>query len=278
MIVMLAITIKKVEQSDYAVAYNKFTCDFNEPYEQGTYVTRVGDKLFLFQRTLQDLNVGNNHDGVMKCLTSDKVLIKLDVAIQIQLVKDSLISFVLKQFENNQNYMNFLVKLAESSILNTCILYTAEEYYSQRSIIDLELSVSLKEMINRTIGSEIAFFQLVDIQFPADYSNVILQKQTTQQQIITNLNDRANQLTNANTGLFVANNTANIMIINAQQQAQTIINKAITDQENVMSFWQKRTETFESLLINNFNNNVTLLIMYIQSEIIRNSEKMYSSL
>lgn len=271
-VTLLSVTVnRKVTQNEYVVKYNRYTCKFEDILETGKYTTSVNVEFIRLPRTYQYLNLGN-----LVCMSSDKVEVTLDVSMQISYQKESLIPIILKQFNNNDNYLSFLTSLAKSSILNTCAVYSAEQYYSERSKIDIQMTDNVKGVINGTVGSVVQLFQLKNILFPTNYSDVILQKQTTQQLQTTYTNDRENQITIANTNYYVANNTAEIMLINAKQQAQTILNQANTTKEIVESFWVNRAEVYNTLLKNTFNYNISSLIDYINSETVRNTANLFT--
>lgn len=263
--VLLGITtLRAVSQSNYAVEYNNYTCQFGRVLEQGKYTTDVGVTLIPFQRTLQDLRLGEQ-----TCLTNDQVLIELDVNMQVQYYKDELIPTILKRFESDDNYKGFLGSLAKSTILNTCLLFSSNDFYSKRSVVDVEMTNQLQKTITKPFaGATVEFFQLINIKFPQSYKDLILQKQNTQQKKITLINSRNNDVTLANTRLKVANNTANIKLIKANQQSQSILNSAITQSNVVKSFWMNRGEVYTSVLIN-LAFNSSQLVSYIKAETVR---------
>ena len=267
-------TLQSVAQSEYAVEYNTYTCRFGKILTQGKYTTTVGTELIRFQRILQDLNL-----GTLTCLTQDKVLVELEINMQIQYEKDALIPIILKQFGADAAFADFLSSLATSSILNTCLEFNTEDYYLKRADIDLTMGSNINQVINiSTVGTSLVFFQLINIEFPAPYAALILQKQTSQQLETTLSNNRQSQITNAETALFVANNTANIKIINAKQQAATVLNQAYTTQAVVNAFWLNRANSYAAIM-NNFNyNNVSQLVDYINSETMRGSGKLVAGL
>ncbi len=162
--------------------------------EQGKYTTDVGVTLIPFQRTLQDLRLGE-----LQCLTQDQVLVVLDVNMQVQYYREKLIEMVLEEFGDDAHYKNFLEALAKSAILNTCLLFSSIDFYSQRSLVDLRMADELKQAITvGDAGSTVEFFQLINIKFPDEYKSLILQKQETEQSKITLLNNRLNEITAGN--------------------------------------------------------------------------------
>jgi len=261
-------TLRPVSQSDYAVEYNNYTCEFGRVLEQGKYTTDIGVTLMTFQRTLQDLRLGEQ-----TCLTSDQVLIELDVNMQVQYYRDELIPTILMRFDSDKNYKDFLGSLAKSTILNTCLKFSSNDFYSKRSIVDVEMTTELQQTITKQFsGSSVEFFQLINIKFPESYKDLILQKQTTQQRKVTLTNNRQNDVTLANTRLKVANNTANIKLIQAQQQSQSILNKAIAESGVVEAFWDNRAEVYKSVMLNFKFNSTDQLVSYVKSETVRQQE------
>ena len=182
-------------------------------------------------------------------------------------------------FSTDHTYRKFLVTLAQSSILNSCLLFSTSDYYSKRSEIDQRMTADMVANINATsVGVSVEYFQLINIAFPASYNDLILQKQTSEQLEVTLTNDRLNQVTKANTEFYVANNTANIKIIQGRQTAATILNEAATTQAVVESFWLSRAEAYGAIMSNFEYTNVSQLVDYINSESIRNSYNLVTGI
>lgn len=131
MIVFPSITNKKVGQSEAGVRSNSYTMELSGPYLQGAYTLDVGEEFLLFERTIQNLGIGD-----VSCLTKDKLLITLSVSAQYQYQIEYLIPILLKQFQSNDKLRTLLNSAAESIISNTCLEFTAEEYYTERSVVD----------------------------------------------------------------------------------------------------------------------------------------------
>ena len=245
--------------------------EFTKIYTQGKYTIGVGEELIRFQRTLQDFK-----DNI-ECLTNDKVLIGIDFSLQYEYNKESLIPIILKKFKSDEKYKNFISNLMISSIMNTCLSFTAEQYYVERSIIDKKMSNNLLKNINdNDLGLDIQNFQLINIKFPSNFSYVIQQKQNIQQYILTATNNRQSDITNANTILLQADRTAKISIINANNTALININKATTDANIQNELWIQRTYAYSNI-VKSLGLNTSQLIDYIKSDIMRNSNNLITS-
>lgn len=263
-------TLQEVKQSEFAVEYNTYTIEFGPVLSQGKYDVAVGSELITFPRTLIDLELKG-----LSCLSKDQVIVSLDIQIQIQYAASALVPIILMQFGNEHNFRKFLAGMAKSSVFDSCADFNADSYFTNRAMIDISMTANVAEVINlETLGTSVVFFQLVNIEFPREYKDVLTSKQTTAQHEITLANDRLNQLTIANTNLFVANNTANIRIIKAQQEAATILNQATTNRLAVEAFWASRTESFMAVMTNLDYSNTSQLLDFVNSEIIRTNNKL----
>ncbi len=271
MIVLLSLTIQTVQQQNYAVGYDNYTMEFTKVYTQGRYVTRVGEHLIVLPRTLQE------YSAYLTCLTNDKVLVTLDVAMQFQYDKDALIDTILLEFNGKHNYNKFIENRATSSIMDTCLQYNAEDYYTERGAIDIQMYNNLVGVINnQSIGAKVEFFQLVNIAFPSEFSNAIEEKQTVQQEALTASNTRQSILTNANTALLEAQRTAAITLINANNTALINVNKANANARAQEELWEKRAYTY-GYTANLLGLNGTEMIDYIENDNIKNSVKLITS-
>lgn len=133
------------------------------------YSIGVGIKWFTFQRNLQDLGLKR-----LTCLSQDKINIELEVRVQIIMDKTTLKKIVLKQFGKPEYHLDFLKYMSRCVIISTCLNYTAEQYYSERSNVDQSMFENLKQHINtQPFGASIEYFQLVTITLPDTLVQVI---------------------------------------------------------------------------------------------------------
>ena len=261
-----------VEQSEYAIGYDTYNMKFTKIYDQGRYFVKVGEKMIKIKRTLQEYSKDIN------CLTADKILVDITVTLQYQYEKDSLIPIILKKFSSIDNYNEFLFDRITSSIMDSCLAYDAEQYYTDRSLVDSHMYKQLVIDINdKDIGSTIEFLQLVNIKFPTEITDAITQKQNIDQEALTTLNDRNTQLTNSNTDLLETVRKANILIINANNTANIIINQAKTTAQTQTTLWNERSYGY-SYAGKILGLNSTQIIEYIESDIIQKSNKLYTGL
>lgn len=253
---------RSVEQDEYVVKYNVWTNQFdNQVLTQGQYATPFGVDFIKFKRTLQNIEL----DG-LECMTMDKVILRLNVIMQIQYYPDYLIRTILKQYDTDSNYKELIITIANSTILNTCLLWSVEQYYMERSKIDNSMYLELISNINQTtIQTQVVFFQLVDIKFPDSYSDLIKEKQNIEQNKQTALNDRTNKLTQAQTQIVINQKNAQVNLVNANMSSNVILNKANTMGEQIKKLWESRTNYWNDVY-KKLELNPDQLLDYIKQE------------
>lgn len=269
MIVLLALTVnREVSQSEYVVQYNEYDCTFGKILTQGRYTTEVGVTFKEFPRVLEDLKVKE-----VTCLSSDKVEIKLGVKIQYRLRKDELIDVILKQFGTIQRHVKFLKRMATSSLLFSCLDYTAEEFYSSRSEVDLHMFDNLQKDINEfKFAADIEFFQLNDITLPDDLIDVITEKQGIAQQIITATNERENAIITAETNYLSVEQSSQVILIEANNTASIILNLAYETENAIMTEWYNRAVAYSGVTTS-MGLTEDQFLEYLEAELFRLANK-----
>lgn len=278
MIVLLALCVNRdVTQTQYAIGYDTYNMEFTKIYEQGKHVTRVGEHWTIVQRTLQEMQKNNE-----ECLTKDKVLVDLTLTLQFEYQKDSLIPVLKRLFKDDNNYKQAINNAVLSSVRETCVKFNAEDFYDQRSIIDQQMFSDVRQNVNnatingKKFGTNVEFFQLVNIGFPPTFSALIETKQQTEQQAQTAINDRESILTQAETGLLEAEREADIIIINANNTATININAARTNATVETEKWGYRAFTYGHVQ-RTLGFNGTDTIGYIETENIQKARSIVTS-
>ena len=262
MITLLALTVNiPVEQDEYAVGYNTYKMEFTEIYEQGKHTVAVGEEFYYVGRTQQTF------EDNFQCLTKDKILINLDVDTHYTYIKDDLIKVMFRQFKNKDNYNKMLHDKVVTSIIESCLLFEAIDYYDNRALVSSTMYSEIDTNINNApnIGAIIEFIRLTNIEFPETYNLVIEEKQNIDQSSATALNERQSQLTEAETRLLQAERTAAINIIEANNTATIILNQANSDAAIQTKVWQDRADGY-SHAKTTLTLNESQIISYINDD------------
>mmetsp|Transcript_23371 Transcript_23371/g.24022 ORF Transcript_23371/g.24022 Transcript_23371/m.24022 type:complete len:296 (-) Transcript_23371:69-956(-) len=269
-ITLLSLTAnRKVDQKEIVVPYDTYKMKFYGEKEQGTYTTGVGVKWFTFQRNLQDLGLKK-----VECLSQDKIEIDLEVRVQIVMNKTTLKKIVLKQFGTPEEHKSFLQYMCRAVIIATCLNYTAEQYYSERSNVDQSMFSELKKVINfQPFGAKVEYFQLVTITLPDTLVQVITQKQNIEQNLITAQNDRQNELITARTAYLEAQQNSQIILLNANKTANIIYNQAKQQENIIATEWSNRGVAYRTI-VDELKLNEAEFLEYLNTEIMRQAPKV----
>lgn len=268
MIVLLILTVnKKVEQDEFAVFINSFTTDVSDVYTQGTYTLAVGDEITTFKRTYQHLDFDD-----LPCMSYDQLELAVTISLQYKYTQDHVVPTILKKFDNEDNFKGFFVDKIVSNIITVCGNYSAEDYYSKRGTIEVEMYDTVVADINASdVGLEIIFLQLKNIDFPKKFAEAITKKQLAQQEAVTQLNNRTSQMIVANTALIAAQQQAQIIVINANNTANINIKQALNEELIIMNQWAQRTLGF-NVTITNLNLSPRQFVKYLEYDLLRSTQ------
>lgn len=263
---------ESVGQNQYGVSIDYYNGDISDVKDQGSYRIPLGSKLYLFERVLHDSGITS-----ITCLTGDGIVANLDITIQYQYDRDEVVDTILLQFNTDENYSEMLSTLLTSAVQDACGQFTAIEYQTERAAVDLAMQNFCQwKLSNASLLSEV-LVQLKNIDLPVAYTNLVAQKQSTDQAQTTALNNRAVALTQANTTLLNAQLAAQIPVIDAKQTAAITLLNAYAQGNYTVQQWVQRAIGFASVkLANGFNNSG--LLAYIRSQIVAGSSGALFSL
>jgi regulator of protease activity HflC (stomatin/prohibitin superfamily) len=263
----LLLTNYYVPQNEYMVVMNKWSMQFHDNiYSQGLYFLGPGVEMIPFRRTLQNLDLGRTD-----CLTRDEVLVDLTVALQFQYIEKQLIPLILETFGTERKYVEFLTGAARSIVLNTCLEFTALEYYEMRGVVDSEIFSNLIKNINdKHFGSTIEYFQLLDIDYPKDFIAILHEKQNVKQNLITAENHRTTEEITARTTQLEAQRTASINLINANNIYNMTMYDARNQKEAIVAQWKSRAIAYTNI-ISDLSLSYPAFIEYLKADVVRTS-------
>ena len=268
MIILVSLSaLRPVQQNEYGILYNNYTQQFGKVVEQGSYTLDIGEYFIKKERTLIDVGINN-----LNCISKDKITVTLTISSQYQFNKKDLIDIVLKQFDDL--YDTFLSSIVSNIILRVCGNYNAEDFYLKRGVIDINMFNILTNEINnstQSFGALIENFQLQNIRFPQDYESAITEKQLAVQNMVTAQNNRTTELIIANTTLLQNQRQAQILLINANNQAQININQAQISYDVIVNQWSQRADVYASIMAN-LGLNQSQFLDYLKSEAIRDAD------
>jgi regulator of protease activity HflC (stomatin/prohibitin superfamily) len=259
---------KRVAQNEYAVVKNKYSTRLNGPMEQGVYNNlTIGDEMFKYTATMQflDFDATDSVNGYVNCITMDGLSVSLEVVIQYQYKRNEIIPVIWYFFGDEESYTDFLTKTIYGIIYEDCAFFNANDYYSKRNLIEDKLYENVIGQFNKNnSGINVFNVQLKNIIFPDAFVDIISAKQHLVQEIQTQTNNRTSLLINANTTYIQAKQQAEIVSINAYNEANLIEKNSNVTGDNIIYKFQKLGDYFLNVKVN-FNFGPGELIDYIYS-------------
>lgn len=181
-------------------------------------------------------------------------------------VKEEIIPVVLYQFDDQENYMDFVTKTIYGLIYEDCAKFYANDYYSVRNVIEDTMYKSVTQQYNDKVsGITVYNVQLKNIIFPQPFVEIISAKQHLVQEIQTQYNNRTTLLIDANSTLIQAIQQAQIINIQAQNVANLALINANATSSNIHNKYKKIGDTLLNVK-SQFDFNTTELIKYIYAQ------------
>lgn len=262
--------IRYVAFDEYGIQYYTFTAQVSDKIlTEGTHWLSTDSAIFYFKRTLQQIKLQN-----FECMSLDGIKITMNINIQYQLNQEKLIE-VLFDIGENEDFINYITIICRNSISNSCTKFEASDFSNKRNEVQEYFEFNLQDFIKKNNDyCSINFIQLENYEFPDRLDDAIDLKQQSLQDKEQALNEREGQLTIAETKKLAAQINANIIIIKAQAEVNSIILEANTTSSTINSIWDNRQQSY-ILTMNNFEMNADQFINnYLYNQIIQNSKNI----
>lgn len=220
----------------------------------------------------------------------DKISLTLTCQVQARLRKEELIPVVMsklfffvshgifvllifffwkEQFGNRDRHEKFMENVATRSITTSCLKFRADDFYLSRSTVDATMFADIQnEMNNHSFAADVEFFQLVHITLPKDLVDVITEKQNIQQNISTAQSQRNNDIIQAGTLKLQAEQQALIILIEANNTASIVNNKAQVQEEIILTKWDNLAQGYAAA-VNSLSLNPSEFQQYLDAELLR---------
>lgn len=231
----------QIEHNEIGVGFLKVVNQYIPGvFSQGIYWLNTETEMIRFTRTVQTMDY--NGDRQIYCMSKDGVTMRLDIAIQYQLVPEN-VTMIAREFSDQAEHSVYLRDVMESTVRQTCSNYTAQDFYNRRgdfsNQVGLDLAIDLKQ---RKGHAAIILMQLRNVAHPSTYEQANQQKETTIQDANRALVRRQEYLSQAETRLLQAVQQKRIALVNAQAVASSHLVKSTTEAAIEVQKWVERTQ------------------------------------
>lgn len=245
MITLLSLSILNVNQDEWALNYGKVTRHVRgDVMGPGRYTLQPDSELITFKNTFVPWEL------IIDCWTSDGLDVTLDITIQTRYIESDL-ETILFEFGNEDSFKPYVDSLLKKLLRESCSNFTSFDYYNQRGAIQADMLNRIDKQLPR-LGTHITsggYLQLRDIKLPVAFNQAILDKRSAEQDINVAINQRAQQLIIANTGLSQANNLAAIVVNNATQHAAAVKFGAEQQAIAIRAKYTQRLQVYRTAMI-----------------------------
>lgn len=204
-----------VAYDEYAIAYNTYTMKIDDAVlEEGRHLLAVGDELIKFPKPYQTIAFKQN-DNDVECQSRNGIAIEITFELQYRYQKETLHQ-VLREFGTADRSKQYYSLLAQTAFRNSCSEFVATDFYYKRGDIEASMKLGLKRSFaDARANVEIGFVQLLNANFPLDFTTAVDNSQLAQQDKEAATWERLQIVTQAETRLEVSKKDAQTVAIDA---------------------------------------------------------------
>ena len=223
MIVLLSISWRVIEENEMGLLFNVASRHFDREqiYEAGRHYVNVGNYFVKFPKTSQILEV----DG-MEARTSDGLALVVDISFNYRIVQD--VETLLRIYErygaDQEEYSKILRKMASNIVRDACSMFESYAFFQNRDGIVQSINAVFKTDLE-PMGFIIDSFQLLDFNFPPEFTASIEETQVAYQEITKVLYEGQAATVEAETLMAVAEKECEGILLNAKGTANATLSE-----------------------------------------------------
>ena len=262
LIIWLSMSLQQVDSEHYAIPYNKPTGRVrNEVYVEGLHLKPSYGEFILWPKTYETV------EEVVECNSEDGVRVELTVRYQYLPREKSLYKLTKMYTEHKDDsdsefeyiYDKVLAWQARAAIRNGCAKYAAQEFQTQRGLVQTEIYTLVSERLDRFMHTDVIDVQLVYIKRPPEYESEVDAKESARNDIDKANNERAQAITQAQTKLLAAETAANKTLDTARTAAQNTLVAATAEASVLTTRYATLAATYKNVKTIHAMSNEALL-------------------
>jgi len=185
-VILLLLSFDTLEYQEMGLNYGWVTETVEQKtYVAGRYYLGLGNHFIKFPQMVKsvyfvDDPTGGTQGPALQSRTNDGLTVRLEVSFQYKLKPDE-----LYQLYSNlgPTYERTLVRIAIEQLTTASTLHNANNFFSNRTTISLEMHNLLRDHFNKHAYADVPFFQLRTVHLPDQFENAIQETQVKQQEI-----------------------------------------------------------------------------------------------
>lgn len=274
---LLLFGIGNVEITEVGLKYNLLTHQVaKEPYVSGRYWIGPWSYFVKFPAVLttiqfsdakmqSDLTLGGERE--LRSRTADGLDVLIEISFQYQLSAQS----VYELYTNLGGYPSYhetFVRLAIDRLTESATLYTANEFFTERTRIGKNMEAVLLEEFESKLFSTIFSFQLRSVGLPPDFEEAIQQTEVMRQDVQVAEMEQNSTRVQLETELMQAIRRTKIVANRAEGQAESIMLANKADIAQYLATQQKSADSYAGVL-KNLDGDERDMLSYMQARVLR---------
>lgn len=267
-IIMLAISLRKLKSTEYGIQYNTLTKKLDDAAQTGgLHVGPPGYEFIKFPSTYISVDLP---DGI--CVSQDGLQVQFSVTFQYQMPAAWLTMAILK-FRDFHRWTQLVEAAGSSAVQHSCSAYTISNFQNKRGAIQATMEDNLRLKLEGSSGegsdgvyARAISLQLRNIDLPELYQAAIAEKQTATEDIVLAQNQRIQETTKAQTTLLAAMEEAKIINNTAVNDADILLTEATISAQEV-SFAYETEAGVIVLVKNSLNLTIDGVLAYMSNRL-----------
>ena len=217
---LICFSLKKVSSTQYGVEYSVWSKKLESmPKTAGLHLGPVGYRFIKFPSTQI------NADFSDSCVSNDGIRVTVEASYQFRLDTEKIMEVILNYRDFNR--WSEVVNIAGSSaIQHSCSAFNITDFQSKRVVVQDLMFENLRTKLEGDVNAEFSLgtyalaisLQLKFVSLPANYTQAIEQRQSSEEDISLARNERILERTKAQTEKKVAEKKATILLARAYNE------------------------------------------------------------
>lgn len=262
---LVASSLKKLSTEQVALQYDVHQRVLKaEAYRAGLHLGPPGYRFVVFPNVYKTISFDE-----IKCLNKDGLEVVLTVQFQylVNTANENLKELIM-EYEDHDKYMEVVLDMSEEVIHETCSTFNVTQFQTSRVQFQENLFQALRTKLFQNLKTDVRDVQVSNIQRPADYEKVVIDKESARQNINVAIQERPRILTAADTKMREAETQANITLNKAHTDARIMITKANAEAQAILKAYTTEAETYKQI-VDNQNLTIAGLLSYLTTRAIQ---------
>jgi prohibitin 2 len=244
-IVLLAVSFKKVGETEYGVKYARYKKELDDAAVSGSlFPGPPGYKMIKFPSTFLTADFDER-----VCVSRDGLRIVFSVSVQYQMTTENVIPAILK-YRNVYKWREIVEQGGLSAMHHACGDFFISDFQNKRGEIQARMFENLRLKLEGDPDDEedvgilalAISVQLRNLELPSEYNAAVENKQAAEEDIALAIAQRKQETTKAETELLKAKEEARKILNTANNEAEVLLTEAYLKANETTYAFEKEAE------------------------------------